>query len=121
MVITKGLEMTKSYYIKNAALGMLLFFITAIIMRDATIDISQNSRLIFLAVCGILFPSAKFTIESFALKFTSKTFWTTGFFENDTGMQGIKAIYFLICFTLAIPLSIIFFIMMLSKAGPPPA
>ncbi len=108
--------MHKKYYLKNAALGFLLFIITLILVRDANLNFSRQTIFIFILINGILFPFAKFSIEKFALRFTSESFWKTGFFEDDTGMQGIKAIYITFCYLFAIPLSVFYFIDKIKKS-----
>jgi len=63
--------------------------------------------LIHAIISCILFPLSKLTIEVIALKFTKEEFWHKGFFKDDIGKNGLRAIFWVFCFAFAIPIGII--------------
>lgn len=62
----------------------------------------------FSIISGLLFPLSKLTIEKTALKFTDESFWNKGFFKEDIGKNGLRAIFWLFCFIFAMPISILY-------------
>ncbi|WP_442956345.1 colicin E1 family microcin immunity protein [Pantoea sp. USMM078] len=70
--------------------------------------------LLYFIIGCFLFPLSKFTIERVALKYTTRKFWTTGFFADDIGKSGLVAIYWLVVF-LFFPISFVIFAFNLSS------
>lgn len=85
--------MTIKYYMKNMIFGVVAFIITF----NSYVKDPHNERMIFLLVSavinGILFPYARMTVETIALKYTSKEFWHKGFFSDDIGKNGLVAMF----------------------------
>ena len=101
--------MTIKYYMKNMIFGVVAFIITF----NSYVKDPHNERMIFLLVSavinGILFPYARMTVETIALKYTSKEFWHKGFFSDDIGKNGLVAMFWLFCYFFSLPLFILWF------------
>ena len=99
--------MTAKYYIKNIFMGVVLFTITVY----SCVQYPHSERNVFLlvssAINGILFPYAKLTVETIAIKYTGKEFWHKGFFKDDVGKNGLVAMFWIFCYIFALPLSIL--------------
>ncbi|MBW7982893.1 colicin E1 family microcin immunity protein [Enterobacillus tribolii] len=105
-------ELTAKYLWINYGLALLLY---AILLGGGIYDglIAGKDGLYYavvLTICGLLFPFACFGVEKIALNFTSKKFWTTGFFIDTPGKNGLWTLFYLFCFTFAIPLGGIYFL-----------
>lgn len=98
--------LTPKYLLINYALALLLY---AILLGGAIYDemIVGNTGVYYviaLTLSLLLFPFSRFCIEKIALLFSTKKFWTTGFFQETVGKNGLWAIFYMFCFAAAIPL-----------------
>lgn len=109
--------MSGKYYLKNIIWGVIFFSIIAYVFYGSQFKISYQCILIYSIVSCILYPFSKISIETLALKFSSRDFWSTGFFAPDIGTYSIYSIFFLFCFVLAIPFSILFLFLHTKKTG----
>lgn len=107
------ITMNKQYLIKNSALALLGFVLANIVwFNDGGGSHQQNTWFIILiTMSSLMFPFAKKMVESFFLLFTTRKFWTTGFFANDVGKYGLYALYYAAIQIAAIPLGILYFVM----------
>jgi RsiW-degrading membrane proteinase PrsW (M82 family) len=99
--------MTTKYYLRNIFWGLIPVAIMIYDWMTKQHTDKQLFMLVFSLISGPLFPLSKLTIETIALKFTKKEFWHKGFFKEDIGKNGLRAIFWLFCFVFAIPISII--------------
>lgn len=99
--------MTIKYYLRNILWGLIPVLIMIYDWISKPHTDKQIFMLIFSMINGPLFPISKFTIETIALKLTNESFWERGFFREDIGKNGLRAIFWLFCFVFAIPISII--------------
>jgi len=92
---------------------MIFGVVAFIITFNSYVKDPHNERMIFLLVSavinGILFPYARMTVETIALKYTSKEFWHKGFFSDDIGKNGLVAMFCFFCYFFSLPLFILWF------------
>ncbi|WP_431224244.1 colicin E1 family microcin immunity protein [Serratia sp. L9] len=63
---------------------------------------SVGMYLIF-GLSAVLFPFAKCLIETLALKYTTREFWSRGLFVETAAKNGLYALYHMACFVVSIP------------------
>ena len=100
------------YFVKNLiiSVGIFILFFTNWFGGKAFIE-STNPIFLTLGVFSILlFPFSRMIIEKTALRFTTPEFWTTGFFTESPGKNGLYAIFYVACTILAIPIFAIYLI-----------
>ena len=102
------------YYIKNLPKGFIMLLAYTYYWYSAADNLKLNWMLLYFIIGCFLFPLSKFTIERAALKYTTRKFWTTGFFVDDIGKSGLVAIYWLVVF-LFFPISLVIFAFNLSS------
>ncbi|MEQ5178553.1 MULTISPECIES: colicin E1 family microcin immunity protein [Proteus] len=101
--------MTKKYYINNMFWGWIYGALCIYFIFDYDIKEYKWLLLFIISVIGIiLYPVAKFAVETFFLKFTTKEFWNKGLFMNTAGKSGLLAIYGGAVFLMAIPITLVF-------------
>lgn len=106
--------MSKQYYIQNMCWGW--FFSLLNLYLSWNDNFKYKIILFFIAIAGfILYPFAKWSIEWFVLKFTTREFWNRGLFMDTPAKMGGLAIYYGTVFLLAIPITIIFIIIVFIK------
>ncbi|EGS4262585.1 colicin transporter [Salmonella enterica] len=106
--------MNKKYYIQNMCWGWIIGGIVLYLSWDDNFKFRGVS--LFICLFGIiLYPLAKWGIEWFFLKFTTREFWNSGFFIDTPGKMGLLAIYSGTVFLLSIPITIILIITVLIK------
>ncbi|OBU13491.1 colicin E1 family microcin immunity protein [Morganella psychrotolerans] len=106
--------MTKKYYIENMCWGWVyacMFFYLC--WND---DFKYRESFLFISTIGVfLYPVAKWSVEYFFLKFTTRKFWNSGFFIDTPGKMGLLAIYGCSVFLLSIPIVTIAIIVLIIK------
>lgn len=108
-------KMTKDYYFKNLLLGSVLAGIIIFIWWGGD---SKPIILVYLsAINALLFPFSKMLIEKVALKLTSENFWSRGIFTDTAPKSGVRALYYLFAFAIAIPCSAVYFILEMLKGS----
>lgn len=108
--------MSKQYYIQNMCWGWFYGATTIFLFFDS--DIKEYTFLMFfvVSIIGIvLYPLAKFAVESFFLKFTTREFWNKGLFMDTAGKAGGLAVYGGVIFLLSIPITMVFIITIFIK------
>lgn len=106
--------MSKKYYIQNMAWGWFMGgFILYLSWND---NFRYETALFIIVFFGlILYPLAKWCVELFFLKFTTREFWNRGLFIDTPGKMGGLAMYYGTVFLLSIPITITFIITVLIK------
>lgn len=107
--------MKPGYYLKNIIWGALFFILFLYQWYTTSQDNTYKYLMIFSAISFPLFPLSKKAIEDTALKVTKKEFWHKGIFKDDIGKNGLYAIYYSVCFVLAIPIGIPYLIYLIIK------
>lgn len=106
--------MNKKYYIQNMCWGWIMGGIVLYLVRGD--DVKYKMLFFIVSIFGIvLYPLAKWCVEWFFLKFTTRDFWNSGFFMDTPGKAGGVAIYEGSVFILSIPITIIFIITVITK------
>ncbi|GLR10198.1 hypothetical protein COO59_05790 [Mixta theicola] len=100
--------MTLHYYLRNILIGVLCLVAIGYKLLNSPDDLKHQLMLSHAIISSLLFPFSKLTVETMALKFTTKDFWHRGLFKEDIGKNGLYAIFWVFCFYFAIPLSIVF-------------
>ena len=100
--------MTRKYYSQNLLLGALLAAISFYVWSEH--DDRYVAAAIFSVVNAALFPFSILLLESIALKYTSREFWSRGFFVDTPQKSGLYALYHLFVFILALPFALIYLI-----------
>jgi hypothetical protein len=105
MMIKDKHTLTPKYLLINYAWSLVLFAISLMAWHDDSLLNTERGRyyLIIITAGLLLFPFARFCIEKIALQFSTKKFWTSGFFQDDAGQNGVRALFYLFCFVMAIP------------------
>ncbi|MBE8614795.1 colicin transporter [Morganella morganii] len=106
--------MNKKYYIKNMCWGWFI----GILFLYSCMESEHKYKyiILFISVVGIgLYPLAKWCVEWFFLKFTTREFWNSGFFMETPGKAGLLAIYYGSVFLLSIPITVIFSVIIFIK------
>lgn len=96
--------MEKSYFLKNLAIGVVVFFICAFVFR------LNDDAVVFFVMSGInafLFPFSKRLVENFVFRYTQKEFWEAGP-SRTAAANGGYALLYLLYFAFAIPLGVLF-------------
>lgn len=107
--------MTKKYYINNMFWGFFILTIHIILSWE---ELRLGDGLLWLLMSiinAILYPFAKWAVESIFLKFTTREFWNKGWFIDTPGKKGLLALYSIIVFIFAIPISMLYIIATLVK------
>lgn len=99
--------MTLDYYVKTMLWSTIICLITVFTTWESGLGTEKYIITIITAISWPLYPYAKMTVETLALKYTTKSFWNRVFSPGDPGSDGIYAIYYLLIIMLAIPLSIL--------------
>ena len=99
--------MNKQYYIQNMCWGWVMGgFLLYLSWND---KFKYETALFIMVFFGfILYPLAKWAVEYFFLKFTTREFWNSGLFIDTPGKMGILAMYYGTVFLLSIPITFIF-------------
>lgn len=63
-----------------------------------------------------LYPFSKKMVEIIALKFTTSDYWHSGIWFDTPAKNPVYAIYYLFCYLIAIPASVIYFIITIIKS-----
>lgn len=99
--------MNKKYYVRNMLFGW--FMCLCFFYFSWGDEFNHKHTLLAVSVSGlILYPIAKWIVESFILKFTTRDFWNRGVFIDTPGKMGGLAIYYGTVFLLSIPITVIF-------------
>ncbi|EMT6574030.1 colicin E1 family microcin immunity protein [Providencia rettgeri] len=106
--------MNKKYYIQNMGWG---WFMGALLLYSYLgSELKYKSLILFISVIGIIiYPFAKWAVESFFLMFTTREFWNRGLFMDTAGKAGGLAVYGGVVFLLSIPITLIFIITVLIR------
>ncbi|HGL4164796.1 Cki family colicin immunity protein [Citrobacter koseri] len=99
--------MTFRYYLKNIVWGVLPLFMSLYDWFNNPDSALSFYLLLFCAVSFFLYPFSKVTIENLFLKFTTKEFWHSGFFQETQAKPALEAVFFCICYILAIPVGLL--------------
>ncbi|WP_222618805.1 colicin E1 immunity protein [Serratia sp. JUb9] len=116
-IVEKGKGMGKKYYFKNLLNGLTTAIMLIIAMYFYP-SFPMSYAVPVLLSCALLMPFSKKMIEDIALRYTSEEFWNTGIFKDDIGKNGLYAMFYLLCFILAIPLGLIYILVSFSKKNP---
>jgi hypothetical protein len=103
--------MEKSYYLKNLIIGLVLFSIFAYVIK------SDDNAVVYFLLFGVnafLFPFAKRAIEDIVFRYTGKDFWRKGPIRTGAANGGYALLYGFY-FVLAIPLGMLFLILICFK------
>lgn len=102
--------MNKKYYLNNLVWGVIGFCVFGYIwvFRSDLSGWPLMGLVLAALLSALLFPLAKKAVEDVALTYTDKKFWTTGFFVETPGKNGLYALFYFSCFVLSIPLAIMF-------------
>ncbi|MEX2904811.1 colicin E1 family microcin immunity protein [Pseudomonas rhodesiae] len=103
--------MEKNYYLKNLIIGLVLFSIGTFEFK------SDANAVMFFLIYGInafLFPFAKRLVEDLVFRYTSKYFWRSGPLRTGAANGGYALLYGFY-FALAVPLGLLFLIMLCIK------
>ena len=91
------------YYLRNIHCGLIIYGIADNLMReDFNEQIVKIIMVNFFFNC-MLFPFAKKTIETLALKYSTRESWETGFYTETSMKNSVYAIYYMAIFIAAIP------------------
>ncbi len=106
--------MSKQYYFQNMCWGWFMGgFILYLSWND---NFKYENILLVVVFLGVvLYPLAKWIVESFFLTFTTREFWNRGLFMDTAGKMGLLAIYSGTVFLLSIPIIMIFMITLFIK------
>lgn len=99
--------MTARYYFKKLATAFICLVAVYLEWEKSPQSLKMQYLLLYSIFSCPLYPYTLYALEKIALKFTTKQFWHTGFFNDDVGKNGIVAIYCVFCFIFSIPLLII--------------
>lgn len=105
--------MAKAFYLKNLVYGVFWGCLAAFIYYSGFDQGHSIGMYLIFAVSALLFPFAKCLIETLALKFTTREFWSRGLFVDTSARNGIYALYTMALFAVSIPLGILY--MLLNK------
>ncbi|MBG5882470.1 colicin transporter [Providencia alcalifaciens] len=106
--------MNKRYYIKNMYWGWFMGLLFLYSCLDN--ELKYKPLIILISIIGIvIFPLAKWAVESFFLIFTTKEFWSRGLLMDTPGKAGGLALYHGVVFFFAIPITLIFIITIFIK------
>lgn len=88
--------LTPKFLLINYAWSLVLFAISLLAWHDGSLLNTEMGRyyLIIITAGLLLFPFARFCIEKIALQLSTKKFWTIGFFQEDTGTTGLRALFY---------------------------
>lgn len=102
--------MNRRYYLNNVIWGVIGFCVFGYIwiFRSDVSGWPLMGLILAALLSAILFPLAKKAVEDVALAYTEKKFWSTGFFVESPGKNGLYALFYLSCFVLSVPLAIVF-------------
>ncbi|EKR4408774.1 colicin transporter [Salmonella enterica] len=99
--------MTIRYYIKNILWGL---FSTSIFIygwvKDQD-DFLSKPLFYILTINSFLYPFSRYAIEYTLSKFINPNFWEKDSFKKTPNIYKLEAIYFCVCYILAIPLGLL--------------
>jgi hypothetical protein len=105
--------MTLRYYLSRFFWGF--FFVTAsffsVYSSKGEVDITMWS--IALVISCFLYPYSIKMVSVLMLMITTPEFWKKGLFRETAGKSGLYAIFYLFCFTVAMPMAIVYFVFFL--------
>jgi len=96
--------MTLKDYLRHFIWGAVLFGIIVYTLWDKPRTETIEGLYLLAACCMLLFPFAKQCIEQIALRYTRTEDWTSGIWIETPAKNGIYAMYYMLLFTIAIPL-----------------
>ena len=103
--------MTKAFYLKNLIYG-LLWCCLAVYIYYSGFNQGHSFGVYFMfGLSAVLFPLAKRLIETLALKYITREFWTRFFFVETPAKNGLYALYHMACFIFSIPLGVLFILL----------
>lgn len=99
-------------YLKDLAWGVILFCSVLYVFYLEADKASYEfyGGLLFFGLNALLFPFSKRGVESLVLRYTSRRFWTTGFFMESPAKNGAYALFYVLCFFFAIPFGVIYLV-----------
>lgn len=105
------IDMDRNYFLKNLAIGLVMFFICAFISRG-----DDNAEVVFIVAGAnaLLFPFAKRAVENVVFRYTRKDFWSSGPVLTGAANGGYTLVYGFY-FALAIPIGLLFLISLYVK------
>ncbi|HBN9951459.1 TPA: hypothetical protein L3962_000934 [Pseudomonas aeruginosa] len=80
-------------------------------------SLASVNPLVVAGFSTILFPFSVKLVEDFALKYTEREFWVTGFFSETPAKTGLYAVFYLSCYLFSIPLGMVFLFYKYGKAS----
>ncbi|XKU41592.1 colicin E1 family microcin immunity protein [Pseudomonas [fluorescens] ATCC 17400] len=103
--------MEKSYYYNKLFWGVVCFSISTYLwcFKSGVNGYLLYGYMLLFCVCALLFPFSIKLVENIALTYTSKEFWTTGFFMESPAKNGAYAFFYMLCYVFSIPLSVVYF------------
>ncbi|CAI1546938.1 Colicin E1 (microcin) immunity protein [Serratia quinivorans] len=100
--------MTKAFYLKYLVYGSLWGCLAAYIYYSGFNHGHSIGMYLMFGLSAVLFPLAKCLIETLALKYTTREFWTRGLLVETPAKNGLYAMYHMVCFIFSIPLGIVY-------------
>ncbi|MFT4274707.1 MAG: colicin E1 family microcin immunity protein [Pantoea sp.] len=106
--------MSKTEYFKNLLWPVFIFSLISVNLSR------EPESLVWQIIWGVsvfntfLYPFSKYAIERFALRFTSREYWHSGMWLDTPAKNPLYALYFILCFAVAIPVCIIYFLVNLT-------
>ncbi|EMO3591571.1 colicin E1 family microcin immunity protein [Proteus mirabilis] len=108
--------MTKKYYINNMFWGWFIGMLIIYSCLDHDIREYKWLLLFVISVIGIvLYPVAKWFVEWFFLKFTTREFWNRGLFMDTPAKMGLLALYEMFIFLFSLPITLIYLLVLFIK------
>lgn len=106
--------MENKYYFKDLIFGLVMFFICAFISRA-----DDNAAVVFIVAGAnaLLFPFAKRAVENIVFRYIRKDFWSSGPVLTGAANGGYALVYGFY-FAFAIPVGLLFLIMLYVKKSP---
>jgi hypothetical protein len=103
--------MTKAFYLKNLVYGALWGGLAAFVYYSGFNQGHSVGMYLIFGLSAVLFPFAKCLVETLALKYTTREFWSRGLFVETPAKNGLYALYHMACFVVSIPLGLLYLLL----------
>lgn len=110
--------MDRQYYTHHLLIGCI-YLIAVSIAWSASGDAFYESHWLvaFMVSSTLLYPCARYLVQSSAYRVSSPTLWTRGFFVEDANSPGLRALFSFLCMLFAIPLGVAYVLFRLTRKG----
>lgn len=108
--------MDRPYYTRHLLIGCLYLGVVSLAWILSGDTFYRSAWLVLFMLCStLLYPCARYLVQTSAERLTRPGFWRRGYFIEDVNSPGLHALFSFLCMLFAIPLGAAYLLFRLAR------